>query len=65
MKPFANVFVFAFFGLATLVMGCASSPTTGGETRTCGVSPEMSDPNRVSHKEPGRHSGSLSFSHSM
>lgn len=53
MKTFSNVFLFAFFGLATLVMGCASSPTTGGETRTCGVSQEMSDPNRVSQGTPG------------
>ena len=52
MKPFSNVFFFAFFGLATLVMGCASSPTVG-EPRTCGVSPEMSDPNRVSQGTPG------------
>ena len=47
MKLFPKVFFFAFFSLASLVMGCASSPT-GGETRTCGVSPEITDPNRVS-----------------
>jgi hypothetical protein len=52
MKPFSNVFFFAFFGLATLVMGCASSPTVE-ETRNCGVSPEMTDPNRVSQGTPG------------
>jgi hypothetical protein len=47
MKPFANVFFFAFFGLATLVMGCASSPTVDGP-RNCVMSSEVSDPNRVS-----------------
>jgi hypothetical protein len=52
MKTFSNVFLFAFFGLATLVMGCASSPTAV-ETKNCGVSQELSDPNRVSQGTPG------------
>ena len=52
MKPFSSVFLFAFFGLATLVMGCASSPT-GGEARTCGMSQEINDPNRVSSGTQG------------
>jgi len=53
MKPLANVFFFSFLGLATLVMGCASSPTTVAETKNCGMSSELTDPNRVSSGTQG------------
>jgi hypothetical protein len=61
MKQFSNVFLCAFFGLATLTMGCAEmnsgssagTGTTGGETKKGNVSAVNTGSTRVSQGTQG------------